>query len=263
SEFTDLANRIQLSTTKVRTLDSQNQPKISFVAFAIPEGISKPAVDESTPKQYDLAYTLVLRDSTMREIERFSEGAVAGLENTALFTISDKAHASHFTIAAEAVARDTLQILGSGQAFYAKDPPLDPDPQKLEVSDLVIGILPPKSADFSHFPFPILPSHKIWRGDALQVYFEAYHLTPDTDNAHRFSVEVRLTRLEKKKDKIKRKEMIASTFDFSSAAATAKEFFGVDVEKLEKGDYELGVQVEDKNTSQRKRRTVLFEVVEK
>ena len=263
SAFSDLGNSIRLSSAKIRLLDSRNQPQVSFVAFAVPEGISKKATAESASKSYDLAYTLILRDSTMGELARYSEGAVPGLENTALFTIADNPQAAHFTVAAEAMARDTLAILGSGQAFFAKDPPLAADPTKLEVSDLVLGILPPENADFSSFPFPILPSQKIWRGDALQVYFEAYHLEPDADNAHRFSVDVRVTRLEKKKDKIKRKEMISTRFDFRSGAATAKEFFGIDIEKLKAGDYELAVMVVDQNSSQRKRRLALFEVVER
>ena len=262
SEFADLGQRIRLSAAKVRRLNRQNQPQVVFAAFAVPHRVAK--MDASgQPRPYVLNYTLILRDNTMREIERFSGDAIAGLENAAVFAMPDQAEATHFTLAAEAFARDTLEILGAGRAFFSKAPPLDPDPKKLEVSDLVLGILPPENADFSRFPFPILPSQKIWRGDALQVWFEAYHLKPDNNGLHSFSVEMRVTRLEKKKDRIKRKEMISTAFDFESATATAAEFFGVDIGKLKKGEYEMSVEIVDRNSSQRKRRAAKFSVLEK
>lgn len=263
SVFNDLANAIQFNTSKFRILDDRNSPGLVFTVAAIPTDLTINTGGQRGLPPYDINYTLILRDSTMREFKRFTTGNAPGLENMTFFRFADKGQAPWFTIAAEAMTRDTVSIIGSGKDLYAADPPLNPAKEKLEVSDLVIGVLPSAAVDLSGFPVPVLPTSRIWRGDALQVYFEAYHLEPDNEKGRHFRAEIRVTRLEKKKKETRRKEMIATAFNYQSATGTAKEFFGLNLSELEKGSYELAVKIIDGNSSQQKRRTTNFEILEK
>ncbi|MFQ5633103.1 MAG: hypothetical protein ACE5I1_30410, partial [bacterium] len=70
-------------------------------------------------------------------------------------------------------------MLGAGKSFFEAREPLDPDPNRLEISDLVIGLQPPANIDISALPFPLLPTKQIRQPDALTVYIEVYHLASD------------------------------------------------------------------------------------
>ncbi|MFQ5632550.1 MAG: hypothetical protein ACE5I1_27600, partial [bacterium] len=91
---------------------------------------------------------------------------------------------------------------------------------------------------------------------------EVYHLKRSQNGDAQFSLEFRVFRLEEKGDKYKREEMTSSMFDFGSAGSTAKESFGISIANLKKGEYELEVEVKDKNSGKKTRRDARFKVME-
>jgi GWxTD domain-containing protein len=265
--------RIQLISHPARFLDESNRPGLVFVAFAFPQGLGKgkPADRWREPREpdYQLRYTLIVRDGDVTEIQRISARPIAEGDNTAVLTIPHQETHAHYTLAVEAFATPSQKeaagldtLWGVGKAFFEKMTKLDPDPQQLEVSDLVIGVEPPPGLNVQLLPYPVVPSHQIRKPDALKVYLEIYHLHLDRDGTGHFNIDFRVIKLERKGEKIERAEMIASAFDFQATGQTAKEDFGISISNLKSGDYELEVEVEDKISGMKKQRRALFQIVE-
>ncbi|MGH7453085.1 MAG: hypothetical protein ACRENG_17180, partial [bacterium] len=258
---------IQLVSHPARFLDEKNEPQLVFIAFAFPPGFSqaKPArLDEATAPGYRLRYALIARDDGMNEIQRASANSLAEDDHTAVLTMPHQETQAHYTLAVEAFTQqsqtETGTPIGAGKDFFGKITPLDSNPQQLEVSDLVIGVERPPGFEAELLPYPVVPSRQIRKPDALKVYLEIYHLHLDDGGAGHFNIDFRVVKLERKGKKIARAEMIASAFDFQSAAPAAKESFTISVANLKAGDYELEVEVKDKISGMRKKRSAAFQI---
>lgn len=263
---------IRLVASRARFLDENDKPYLLFVAFSFPHNLSQFRMDEmlniEVSFDYALRYSVIVRDRYLDEIQRISTEPVARLDHTGVLKLEHGPEQAWYTLAAEAFPQSTAEadadptrLPGVGQQQFDTLPPLNPDPDELEISDLVIGVEPP--ADFEHalLPFPVVPSTQIWKVDALKVYFEVYHLELENNQAQ-FSLEFRVFRLDKKGDKFERKEMTASLFDFGATQSTAKETFGISIANLDAGDYELEVEVKDKFSGNKERRHARFSVLE-
>lgn len=273
SDVEDKLNKIELTTIRTRILDD-HIPKLVFVAYAIPENISKPisATEQeiTTVPTDDLTYTLISRDRNLEETGRFTGKPFSRQDFTTVVTIDHRRNNAHYTLAIHSekdpgnslVAEDITQPFSAGKEHFGLTEPLDPDPDKLEVSDLVIGVQSPPDFEINRLPFPIVPGRMIWRNDPMQVYLEVYHLKPDKEGIAHFNLDFRVIKLEKKKEKLIRKEVIASSFDYDSPTMNSKEHFGVSIANLEAGDYEIEVEVKDPESGQKKRRNVVFEIRE-
>jgi hypothetical protein len=266
-------NPIRLIVSRARFLDDSDKPYLLFTAFSFPKNLSRFSTDEmlniEVTFDYVLQYSLIVRDENLDEIQRISTETLASLDHTGVLKIDHTPQQAWYTIAAEAFPRDASEadqnpgsLPGIGQEQLDAIPPLNPDPKKLEISDLVIGVDLPPDFDQSLLPFPIVPSTQIRKVDALKIYFEVYHLKTSDAGQAQFSLEFRVFKLEKDGDKLKREEMTSSAFDFDAPGSTAKESFGISIANLKKGDYDLEVEVKDKNSGKKKRRQARFRVME-
>ncbi|MFQ5630031.1 MAG: GWxTD domain-containing protein, partial [bacterium] len=271
SNVEESLNQIDLTAIRTRILE-HNNPKLVFVAFAYPQNISKPVNvsknEISTAPKDSLHYTVVIRDQNMEQMRQFIGQPFSRQDFTSVISIDHKPEYSHSTLAIHSIggeeeiltAKDITQPYSIGKEHFALTAPLDPDTDRLEISDLVIGVQPPTDFDINKLPFPIVPGRIIWRDDPMQVYLEVYHLQPDKQGIGHFNLEFRVIKLEIKKDKLKRKEVIASSFDYDSPTMTAKEHFGVSIVNLEVGNYEVEVEVQDSISKKKKQRSVVFEI---
>jgi hypothetical protein len=217
-----------------------------------------------------LHYTLIARDSEVNEIQRASAKPLSEYDPTAVLALPHLKEHAHYTIAVEAftdrpqdATAERNVPVGAGKTFFKPMAPLNPDPQALEVSDLVVGVEPPPGFNKELLPYPVAPSSQIRKADELKVYLEIYHLQPGRDGAGRFNLDFRVARLEPKGQKLKRTEIIASAFDFQSAGQTAKEDFSIALANLKPGDYELEVEVRDKISGMSKQRKAPFQIMKK
>lgn len=275
SDLEDRYTPLQMQTYLARILDNANRPKLIFVSFALPENVSaiRRNVDSAlveTSLQESLQYSLIIRNHRLHELRTFAASPLAPDDLTGVFTIEHKPEYHHFTVAiqhrelidSQLDSVDASLRLPAGRTFIEAPPVLDTDTNSLEASDIVLGVLPPEDFNLRILPFPVVPARVFRPGDPMQVYFEAYHLSPDKEGKGRFRAEFRVVRLEQQKNKLQRKEMIASAFDFESHSATAKEQFGVSLDNLRKGTYELEVEIRDRNSGKKCLRSAQFEIVE-
>ncbi|MDZ7360290.1 MAG: GWxTD domain-containing protein [candidate division KSB1 bacterium] len=269
SLYEESLNPINLRHYQTRFLDEQDQPKLAVTVFSFVENSA--SVNGGTRKApiYQLTHTLIARDKNWREIRRDADTPPVSYDNVSLFIIEQNASQTHYTLAAEAfplpdnTKPDTLIYrapIAVGKAAIESKPPLSRNPASLELSDLVIGVAMPAGVDSARFPFHLIPTDQIWRGDALKCYLEIYHLTLKPDGLAEFSIGFRITRLEQKGNKLNRKEMVSLLFNFDHPHRRAREGFDIDVSRLQSGAYELTAEVTDKISLQNKQRTAMFQI---
>jgi GWxTD domain-containing protein len=273
TEYRKTFRPIRLISSRARFLDENDKPYLLFTAIAFPQNLSQFRTDEmlniEVTFDYALQYSLIVRDENLDEVQRVSTQPIASLDHTAVLKIDHTPQQYWYTLATEAFPKSSEEadqnpdrLPGIGQEQFGAIAPLKTNPKKLEISDLVIGVEPPADFDQSLLPFPIVPSTQIWKVDALKIYFEVYHLKLTETGQAQFSLELRVFKLNKKDNKYQRKEMTSSVFDFGATGSTAKETFGISIANLKKGEYELEVEVKDKNSGKKKSRKARFTVME-
>lgn len=144
---------------------------------------------------------------------------------------------------------------------------LDPDPVRLEMSDLVpsLDLDPqrpetPDSAGVVIRPYP-LPN--VNAGTVLALYFEAYHLTFDADDRTHYTVEFEIARREDGglwRLFRPNEERTAAATSYTGASRTAQEYIVVDLSEDEEAAHlKVTVRVTDDVTGQRVERSIEFD----
>jgi GWxTD domain-containing protein len=269
SIYEESLNPINVTSYQTRLLDEQEQPKLAVTVFSFVENLAPVNVKEKKAPLYQLTHTLIARDKNWREIRRYTDTPPVSYDNVSLFLLDHNAAQAHYTLAAEAFSLpdntkpDTLVDLAPiavGKATLESKPPLSRNPANLELSDLVIGVALPAGVDSALFPFHLIPANQIWRSEALKCYVEIYHLALQPDSVAEFSIGFRVARVERKGNKLNRKEMVTMSFNFDHIKSRAREGFDIDVSRLKPGDYELTAEVTDKISLQKKQRTAMFQM---
>lgn len=257
---------IRLLTTRARFLNEDNEPELLFISYAFPEQLSRFATAELLSVEpefgHKLSFSLLVRNQDLEVVRRFSVEPLEHLDHTAVFRIPHDATQQHYSIAAEAFGNDAeTELPGIGQEHFSALPPLSTDRGKLEISDLVVGVEPPETMDATKLPLPIVPSSRIWKVDNMQVYFEVYNLSTK-DGAGSYSLACRVFKVERDGDKVKRQEMVASSFTFTTDGPRSQETFGLSVANLDRGEYELEVEIRDDQSGKKQTRVSPFTVQE-
>lgn len=277
SGFDEQFSQITVFTREARFLDNENQPSLALLAFSTPKikGGDVKIVDKQVIKipEFYVKHTLIVRDDDLNEIDRQEAGYLEGMANTAIFLVKEFAASTHYVIAAEALPKASLAgdsttnpqaqtAFAIGKAVLKKPNPLSSNPDSLELSDLIFGVDFPPTIDASQLPFPIVPAQKVQNTDPARVYLEVYHLVPDEAGKGHFRLDFKIFRRGNNWEEKDRTEMIASFFDFDAPGRMSKEYFGIDLTRLARGNYELVVDVTDKASQQSKSRSVRFAVFE-
>ena len=200
SDYEGTARAVEMVVQPVRVLDPSNQPMIVVQALSAPrlrlDGRSRA---DYVPPLRDTEHTLILRNRKMEEAGRVTQRAPASVGGISVFRLRHPPQPIHLTVYGNVVGSpvidaDTLTLAGQGHAYI--DEPLVRDPSIFEVSDLAVGTRVDVEALGQALPFPLLPSTRIWTGDALRVYLELYHLTADAGGTARYDLRFRLLPLD-------------------------------------------------------------------
>ena len=272
-EHSDLAARIQslvFAGYRTRILNKANRPEVIFTGFAQRSFGStdrRVATQDSIESGGEVYFALIARDRQMEEVRRFTEQPFSSDDLTAVFRVDHKEAYRHFSLSAQSLQpRSQIQRNGPpntvlvGSEHFRDLPPLESNVNEFEASDLVLGVLPPDDVTGEALPFPLVQSRIFAPQDPMQVYFEVYHLKPDKQGVGRYSAEFRVIKTEKKGKKIKRRELVASSFEYTSDSVNSKRFFGVSTVNLKSGRYDLEVELKDLVSGARKTRFSSFEI---
>lgn len=262
---------VDLTLQAVRLLDEANRPVVAFVA------ISSPRLEEITTQtraEYRLVHNLILRDEKGRMLQRLVDKNAAEHQNIGIFRFPHSRNQKTFQFIAEVFAKGEIDLketpglqaagpsplIGFQQYSVEADTLLSTAPDRLELSDLVIGIEPRDASLADRVPFPVLPGNTIlYPPRNLKVYLEAYHLTPDTSGVAHFILDLQVARLKGRKRE--RQEMISLRFPLETTGTRSRETFDVDISSLPVGEFELQVEVTDTTSGESRRRTATFGIL--
>lgn len=275
STFDDDLATVNMTIQPIRRLDPQNRPQLAVVvvsstSFSGERATSEVAAD-STPHRLVHSLRIFRKDTAdYDELQDHLKNTASGIST--FYAAHDSSITEMQTIAEvfslnpdgapEAVfSRHPAEppLTGYNEIRFPIDPPLNPDPDSLELSDLVIGSLRSQDTPEQQLPFPVVPAIDFWQAENLMVYLEIYHLFFDENSRSRFTIELEVARLRGLRKK--KKEMISLSHSYERTDRTASEYFGVDISNLPPGEYELTVTVKDAVSGQQKSRDTRFKIL--
>ncbi|NIR49655.1 GWxTD domain-containing protein [candidate division KSB1 bacterium] len=276
STFDKTVSSAEVVLQPFRYLDDKNQARLALVTLSYP-AMKRKYIDFSSDRivpAYSLTHTLIARDRSGEQVHRLTESSSSGAENVCVFDFKHLPNQYEYTVIVEVFdlgskivelnqsgqPTATPEVIGLDKASVVSKPPLATATNKLELSDLIIGVKGPKESELEQLPFPLIPGTTIWSEDPLQVYLEIYNLQFDSESMGHFVIDFEVVRLEG--EERSKEESIALSFSFDSSHRTFDGNFEIDISKLTSGNYELLVTVTDSVSKQEKGRTAAFEIVE-
>ncbi|GEM_PF-517245 len=253
----------KMVTRTIRTLDEENNPKLTVFVSSSPEFPKKKVriVDgRLTVPGYRVYHILMIRDDSLNVAKKLTDKKMGRERNFSFFTLDHKNDLKWGTVGAEAVDSDD-SLFAIGKRSFNISSPLSGNTQMLEVSDLVIGSQMEKDFYETDLPFNIIPEEVFTRDEPMQVYIEAYNLKPDIQGTHRYDLEYGVVEIKRSGNKVKRKERLTMSYEISSKRSRSSERFGADISKLSPGEYEFFIRVTDKVSGQSKMRKEFFKLV--
>ncbi len=265
SEVESVGSAVELVAQQTRILSAENEPRVVITALSAPR-----ALLESTRRLRDLElerrgvrHTLIVRDEELEEVgELVGTELYFGGQGISSFVLRHPPKPLHFTVVAEVATggdpRTTPRY--PGRTSFDLLPPLTPDPDSLELSDIVLGIEPYPGMDTTRLPFPVLPARTLWQSDPVRAYLEVYHLRMENGVA-RFRTEFRVTPWDPRRDRpLEGREATTLSFDLQSDRPTSKRVFALGLENLPAGTYRVDVTVTDRISGQSRSRGTLATV---
>ena len=154
-------------------------------------------------------------------------------------------------------------IRGLGSVHYREPSPLSPNPDSLQVADLVLGYgiggddIP---ADLM-FPFYVANSQTVPWQETLALHFEVYNLEVQPNGFSRFELTYRILPIDEDGNVLTDQTEFILTLNFTTEESRLVENLEIETADLMPGLYELRVQISDVNTSQQVNRSTRFEVL--
>lgn len=263
--------RDQLIVQAVRILSDSNEPRLVIMALSSPR--LKVSFRDALENEdridvpgYFMRHTLIVRDEKLSEVGRLHQRVSSRRGDVSTFTLRQPDLPLHLTVTAETVREG--QVVGEaqgppfpGQAHLEPEPPLSTDTSAFQMSDLATGVDIPEGVDRTGLPFPLVPTRKIWRRDALKVYLELYHLGVDREDAARFRARFSVLPLESDGSPDRSREPVTLSVDLQSEGRTYRQAFEIALHDQPVGNYRLTVEVTDLTTGKTRTRTAPIEII--
>ncbi len=256
---------VDLIAWRARVLSQENEPQLVLMALSSPRvqvaSISQEGDPLDVPGQR-VRHTLIIQDGAYEEVGRVENWVPGDEQGVSTFTVRQLGSPLHYTLLAEAfdVPPETdpdAEAVAVARTTLADIEPLSIRIDSLEISDVITGIEVPEGYGEGTFPFPLLPSRKVWRPDPVKVYLEVYHLALDDDGRGRFRTDLQVTPVTAV-GTAESEQAITLSLDFESDSS--RRAVAVDVANVPAGEFHLRVTITDLVSGQTKSRVVPLEV---
>lgn len=246
-----------LSAQVARVLDG-GEPRILVLAVSSP--LWRPRIEKGSPGDslvlaaFAARHTVVVRDRRLREIARGGMLPVGARDDMSTMTLRHAPTIGHLTVTAEHLIEggnpDEQGPALPGHRHFRIEAPLARAGDGLEVSDPVVGIVPPAGMEQEDLRVPLLPATRFWRSDLLRVYFEIYRpFTVPEGESDRFEVQIGVKRIAGPIPPAPDAEGRAVvTVTLESPAPDGRHFFDLDLRSEAPGDLLLVLQITDSET---------------
>ena len=269
SDYDD-SRKSALSAQAARILED-DEPGILLLAVSSPLWIPRVEAGETGDSivlnAYAARHTLIARDHELKELAREEMPPLDEESSTSAMLLPHTAAVGHLTVTAEHVIEegrqdedeqlrdeqepeDEVGVL-PGHAHFRIGPPLGRSADGIEVSDLVVGIVPQPDIDIGDMPVPLHPATRLWRNDLLRVYFEIYHPQSAAEgDVRNFDVRVRLVPMGIVPEPVEDRARGTAAVEVSleSRAPRGAHYFDLDLRNEESGPIQILLQVTDRLT---------------
>lgn len=202
-------------------------------------------------------HTVVIRDRQLEEVGRAGMLPVDGQEDVSTMVLRHASGIGHLSVTAEhriegqgADEDDTEVGVLPGQRHFTLGPPLRRGEAGLEVSDLIVGLVPRPELSLEGVPVPLLPATRFWRRDLMRVYFEIYRPNSvPVGEPGRFDVRISIQRASgpvRPGQAVPGRAVVTVTLD--SPAPDGEHFFDLDLRNERPGDLRLLLEITDNET---------------
>lgn len=263
--------REEIVTQTIRTLRDQG-PRLVITAVSASrlglrdrEGLRRQRLQTGA---FAMQHTLVVRDSLYREVGRLTDRATSEHGDVSTFVLNHTGRNMHLTVVGETLTEQESGKVAPnpgppfpGQAHIEPAEPLNPDPERLEVSDLATGVRIPDNLDPSGFLFPLLPTPRIWRQDPLLVYLEIYHLNRDVQEVGRFRADFRIVGLDEEGGVDTSRGPVTLSVDLETEDPVFARSFFINLRDQELGHYRVEVEVTDLLSGETRYRQAPLEIM--
>ena len=245
--------RSALSAQVARTLE-EDRPRLLVLAVSSPRWTpthdSVFETDSLTLDAYVARHTTIVRDKELREIVRVGLLPTGGQEDMTSAVLHHSAEIAHVTVAAnheiDYESGGGHASAYPGQAHFQIDSPLVRRENGIDVSDLVVGLVPRPEYGLPSGPVPLLPATRFWKEDVLRAYFEVYRASSTPlDDVATFDVQLRLDRVRQEE---RSGDQATIRVRLDSQGPTGRHFFDLDLRNENPGEIRLVLEITDTAT---------------
>lgn len=152
------------------------------------------------------------------------------------------------------------ELRGLGTLKNRQPVPLKPEPDQLELGDLILGFRDDIPEDYP-FNFRVANDQMIPGDQSLILHFQVYNLEPSsTTGFTHFELTYRIYPVLEDGTLLTDEEMFYLTINFQHDETRLAEDLEIQTAQLSSGLYELQVMVEDQESGQEQRKNIRFEV---
>ncbi|MFQ5536041.1 MAG: GWxTD domain-containing protein [Gemmatimonadota bacterium] len=272
SFYDDGSRAVELVVEPFRVLSPDDEPQLYIVALSGPKTrvestsgrIRRRDIVLSDP-EYRATHTLVIRDREFREIGRVAETVTPEDGDMSVFVLRHVPQRLLYSFIVE-VERDAEEArLETSQlparTSFEVPPPLETDPGRLVMSDVLTGVAPGPDESYPGLPFPVIPSRTIWREDPVRLYVELYHLATDEVRVARYRYEFTIEPVSEGDPAPPGARSVTLSMDLEYRGPTARDVFDIDISALPLGTARVRVRATDLQSGQVAERSIPIEIV--
>lgn len=155
------------------------------------------------------------------------------------------------------------ELRGLGRERIPQPEPLDTDPSRLQMGDLILGWGMADSASADRLvPFVVADDRQIPEGEELALHVEVYHLQSGNQDLRDFSLDYEILPVNFLGWTRERNDQMSLTLNFQQTESRFTEDLSIKAADLEPGRYVLRIRVTDNTSAQQFSRKIEFEVIE-
>jgi GWxTD domain-containing protein len=152
-------------------------------------------------------------------------------------------------------------LRGIGKLESELPKPLNSDPQKLQMSDLILGYQMNTEAQNVLFPFVVANDQKIPQGEELAVHFQIYHLQEGENGLANFTIDYEITQDRRMQWLLGRDREVSLSFTQQVRGSRYVQNLSILTRELEPGTYTFSFEVTDENSGKNIQKEIELEIV--
>lgn len=152
-------------------------------------------------------------------------------------------------------------LRGIGKLESELPKPLNNNPEKLQMSDLILGYQMDTEAQGTLFPFVVANKKQIPQGEELAVHFQIYHLQEGEGGLANFTIDYEITQDRRMQWLLGRDREVSLSFTQQVRGSRYVQNLSILTRELEPGSYTFSFEVTDENSGKKIQKEIELEII--